>query len=151
MARESGVPQFRSALASALAQLADANRALRLRLEENESLIRRAVALTSEGVSTSAVLEEIPVHAAQVAADEAMMVLFDARDRVRKVVICEGLEDGMTIEQLAAMFHVSPDLISSYVAERSNKFSPARGRPSDADEHPRRLTYVDAKGAERAG
>ena len=118
------MPQQRSALTAALTQLCDSNRALRLRLEENESLIRRAMAMTSESVTASAVLEEIPVHAAQMAADEAMIDLFDTRDRVRKVVICEGLEDGMTIKELATMFHLSPDQISSYVAERSNKFSP---------------------------
>ena len=116
------MPQLRSALASALTQLCDSNRALQLQLKENESLIRRAMAMTSESVTASAVLEEIPVHAAQMAADEAMIDLFDARDRVRKVIICEGLEDGMTIKELATMFHLSPDQISSYVAERSNKF-----------------------------
>ena len=107
--------------------------------------------MTNEGVSASAVLEEIPVYEAQKAADEAMMVLFDARDRVRKIVICEGLEDGMTFEQLASMFHLSPDLISSYVAERSNKFSPASGHPSDAEEAPRRVMYLHAQGAEESG
>jgi hypothetical protein len=60
--------------------------------------------MTSEGMSAAAVLDEIRVYAAQMAADEAMMVLFEARDRVRKVVICEGIEDGMTVEQLAAFF-----------------------------------------------
>lgn len=119
------MPQPRSVLFSALAQLSDANRALQLRLEENQSLIRKALAMTSKGVSVSAVLEEIPVHAAQMAADDAMVVLFEARDRARKVVICEGIEDGMTVEQVAAMFHASPDLIGSYVAEGSNKFSQA--------------------------
>jgi hypothetical protein len=79
--------------------------------------------MMSENLSTSAVLEEIPVYAAEIAADAAMMNLFEARDRVRKVVICDALEDGMTVEQLAAMFHRAPDLISSYVAERSNRFS----------------------------
>ena len=124
-AQKTDVPQLRSALASALVQLSDSNRALRLRLEENENLIRRALVMTSESVGASAVVEEIQVYAAQMAVDEAMVALFDARDRVRKVVICEGIEDGMTVEQLAVMFHVSPDLISSYVAERSNKFSQA--------------------------
>jgi hypothetical protein len=75
--------------------------------------------MTSEGMRASALLEELPVYAAQTAADDTMMALFEARDQLRKVVICEALEDGMTIEQLAAMFHLSPDLVSSYVAEHS--------------------------------
>jgi hypothetical protein len=116
------VPQSRSSLRSALVQLSDCNRALRLRLEENENLISRALAMLSENVTVSAVLQELPVYAAEIAADEAMMALFEARDRVRKVVICEALDDGMSVEQLAAMFHRAPDLISSYVAERSNRF-----------------------------
>jgi hypothetical protein len=98
--------------------------------------------MTNESVNSSAMLEEIPIYVSQVAADNAMMVLFDARDRVRKVVICEGLEDGMTVEQLAAMFHLSPDVISSYVAERSNKFSPASSQRSGAEEAPRRVMHL---------
>ena len=58
--------------------------------------------MTSESVIAAAMLNEIPVYEAQMAADEAKVVLFEARDRVRKVVICEGIEDGMTVEQLAA-------------------------------------------------
>jgi fructose-1,6-bisphosphatase len=123
--QEHDVPQLHCALPSALAELLDSNRALRLCLEENEKLILKAQAMTDRGVNASTVLQEIEVYKAQVAADETMVALFDARDRVRKVVICEGLEDGMTVEQLAAMFHLSPDLISAYVAERSNKFSSA--------------------------
>jgi K+-transporting ATPase c subunit len=57
-----------SALTSALANLSDSNRALRLRLEDNENLIRNALAMLSENVSASAVLEEIPVHAAEITA-----------------------------------------------------------------------------------
>jgi hypothetical protein len=116
------VPRVRSVLASALNQLCESNRALRARLEENEGLIQRALAMAGEGLSASAMLEEIPVYTAQAAADEAMTNLFDARDRVRKVIICEGIEDGMAVERLATMFHSSPDLISSYAAERSNRF-----------------------------
>jgi hypothetical protein len=119
------VPHTRSPLASAVAHLCDANRALRLRLEENEGLMSTALAMTSEGVSAPAILDAIDVHAAQQAADEAMVVLFDARDRVRKVAIGEGLEDGMSVEQLAQTFHLSPDQIGAYVAERSNRFTPA--------------------------
>ena len=104
--------------------------------------------MDSESVSASAILREIPIHAAQRAADEAMMDLFDARDRVRKVIICEGLEDGMGVEQLASTFHLSPDLISSYVAERSNKFSSESVRPAGAEAVPRRLIHVDTKGAD---
>ncbi len=113
------MPLSPSALGSALHDLADANRAMRLRLEENEELLHKATAMTSEGMRASALLEELPVYAAQTAADDTMMALFEARDQLRKVVICEALEDGMTIEQLAAMFHLSPDLVSSYVAEHS--------------------------------
>ena len=80
--------------------------------------------MTKEGAGASALLREIPAYAAQMAADEAMIALFEARDRTRKVVICEGLEDGMTVEQLATMFHLSPDVISAYVAQ-SNWFAPA--------------------------
>lgn len=116
------MPQSRSSLRSALVQLSDSNRALRLRLEENENLISRALAMLGENVTVSAVLHELPVYAAEIAADEVMMALFEARDRVRKVVICEALDDGMSVEQLAAMFHRTPDLISSYVAELSNRF-----------------------------
>ena len=145
------MPQLQSALVSALGQLCDSNRALRLCLEDNESIIRRALEMTSEGVGASAVLEEIPVHSAQVVTDEAMMDLFDARDRVRKVLICEGLDDGMTVEQLVAAFHLSPDLVSSYVAERSNKFSPASRRPSPGEGVPGRIVYLDVKGVEDAG
>jgi hypothetical protein len=32
----------------------------------------------------------------------------------------------MTVEELAIMFHSSPDVISTYVAERSNWFAPAQ-------------------------
>ncbi len=81
--------------------------------------------MTDEGVSVPAMLDELPVYEGQKASDEAMMALYEARDRIRKVIICEGLEAGLTVEQLAAMFHLSPDLISSYLAERSNWFSPA--------------------------
>lgn len=130
------MPQLRSALSSALAELSESNRALRLRLEENEHLIRRALEMMSENVRTSVVLEEIPVYAAEIAADAAMMNLFEARDRVRKVVICDGLEDGMSVEQLAAMFHRAPDLVSSYVAERSNRHSSSWGERSRAEDAP---------------
>lgn len=81
--------------------------------------------MTDEGTGASVLLGAIPAYAAQMAADEAMIALFEARDQIRKVVICEGLEDGMTVEQLAAMFHLSPDVICAYVAERSNWFAPA--------------------------
>ncbi len=116
------MPQPHSALGSALAHLCESNRALRRCLEQNEGVLLEAHAMTSGGVNASAILKEIPFHAAQTTADEAMMALFEARDRVRKIVVCEALEDGMTVEQLATMFHLSPDLISAYVAEGSNKF-----------------------------
>jgi hypothetical protein len=117
------MPFSQSALSSGLLDVADANRAMRLRLEENEKLLRRAMALTSEGVRASGVLKELPIHEAQKAVDEAMMALFEARDQLRKAVICEALEDGMTVEQLAAMFELSPDLVSAYVVEHSNFFT----------------------------
>ena len=128
---KSGVPQ--SALASALRDLSVSNRALRRCLEENEKIIRRALEMTDEGVSVPAMLDELPVYEGQKPSDEAMMALYEARDRIRKVTICEGLEAGLTVEQLAAMFHLSPDLISSYVAERSNWFSPALSQQGRAD------------------
>lgn len=117
------MPSSRSTLGSALLHLSDSNRAMRVSLEENEKLLRRAMAMTSEGMRAAAMLKELPVHAAQRAVDEAMMTLFEARDQLRKVVICEALEDGMTIEQLAAMFELSPGLVSAYVAEHSNWFT----------------------------
>jgi hypothetical protein len=79
--------------------------------------------MTSEGVNAAIMLKNIAIYEGQVAADEAMMGLFEARDRVRKIVVCDALENGMTIEELAIMFHLAPDLISSYAAEGSNKFS----------------------------
>ncbi len=114
----------RSALTTALLRLEESNRAMRLQLGENEKLLQRAMAMTSEGMRASVLLDELPVYDAQMAVDDAMMVLFEARDQLRKVVICEALEDGMTIEQLAAMFHLSPNLVSSYVAEHANLFTP---------------------------
>lgn len=80
--------------------------------------------MTSEGMRASVLLKELPVYEAQIAVDDTMMALFEARDQLRKVVICEALEDGMTIEQLASMFHLSPNLVSSYVAEYANLFTP---------------------------
>jgi hypothetical protein len=111
-----------STLIAALHRLSESNRALRLRLEENEDLIRQALTMLSEGATAVDGLEKISIYDAQQAADAAMTRLFDARHQLRKVVVCDAVEGGMSVEQLATMFHVRPDLISSYVAEGANRF-----------------------------
>ena len=107
-----------SPVIEALRQLAESNRAMSDRLQENSELIERGLDMLADGATTADALRAIFVFEAQQAADAAMTELFDARHRLRQLLICEAIDDGMSFEQLASMFHIRPELIGSYRAER---------------------------------
>ena len=107
-----------SPVIEALRHLSECNRAMRDRLQENGELIQRGLDLLAEGATTADALRAFSVYEAQQTADAAMTELFDARHRLRQLLICEAIDDGMSFEQLASMFHIRPELIGSYRAER---------------------------------
>ncbi len=121
------MPHAQSALVAALVQLSDANRTVRHRFEQSNELLDNALSMVSEGMSPTEALRVLPILATQQAADASVAALFEARHHVRKVAVCEALRDGMSIEELATIFDVRPDLVASYAAEGSNTFLTAAG------------------------
>jgi hypothetical protein len=110
-----------SPVIEALRQLAESNRAMSDRLQENSELIERGLDMLADGATTADALRAIFVFEAQQAADAAMTELFDARHRLRQLLICEAIDDGMSFEQLASMFRIRPELIGSYRAEGATR------------------------------
>jgi len=89
------------------------NRQLRAQLEANEQLMRDGLAKLTEHVRMTEILTGLPIHEAIVATDIAVSGLFESRHRVRKLIIGMALDDGMSVEQLATTWGVTPDRVRS--------------------------------------
>lgn len=117
-------------LEEALARVSNANVALRLSLQENHDLLKEAVTLLEIGQPLTEMLRKLPVRSSETAANEAANELFRARLNLRKVTVCAALEDGMSVEELAHMFDVTPDMVMTFSLEQSNRPSVIGATPT---------------------
>ena len=91
----------------------DKNLQLRAQLEVNEQMIREGLSKLRGGTRMPEILAGQPIPEALVATDAAVAGLFDSRQRVRRLIIGMALDDGMSVEELATTFGVTPDRVRS--------------------------------------
>jgi DNA-directed RNA polymerase sigma subunit (sigma70/sigma32) len=89
------------------------NRRLRAQLELNEQLILDGLSKLQGGTRMPEILAGQPIQKALVATDAAVAGLFDSRQKVRRLIIGSALDDGMSVEELATTFGVTPDRVRS--------------------------------------
>jgi hypothetical protein len=75
-------------------------------------------------------LRKLPIRSAESTANEAANELFRARLNLRKVTVCAALDDGMSVEELAHMFGVTPDMVMTISLEQSNRTPVTDAPPS---------------------
>lgn len=105
-------------LVAALVELAEANHQLRLILKENEQFITDGIAFLEQDTPISEILDRIPVMTGQANSDEAFAKLFNARQKMRRLLVGAALDEGIPVETLASLLGVRPDLVQSYAAEQ---------------------------------
>ncbi len=101
----------------AIQDLIDADRALRDALRRNERILGRAQDSLRAGMSIEEAFGANPSVEARATANEALNAVIRARHEVRVRVVRAGLEEGMTIGELARQFNFSRQLGSRYAKE----------------------------------
>jgi hypothetical protein len=86
---------------------------LRAQLDDNHRLIQDALSMIEDGALMTEIFAQIPLAEGIAATDGAVSELFESRHRVRRLVIGLALNDGMSVEQLASTFGVTPDRVRS--------------------------------------
>jgi len=103
-----------SEVKAAIEDLITANRTLRSKLEATEEVLAHTVQLIDDGASVGQVLATVPSVAERRAAEDAVTSLYEARHKVREVVIPAAVADGMSLGEIAAAFGVPLETIVSY-------------------------------------
>jgi len=122
----SGSETDRFDLEGAIQALLEANRHLRRQLKAYEDVLEEGLARARGGLSIQDAMRTVPPVAARNAAEAAITELFETRRHVRRAVIAATLQDGLPVEEIAAVFEIPIDVVYAIAAEL-----PGHGRESD--------------------
>ena len=109
--------QARNGVAESIEALIGAHRELRMRLEDNERILNRALVELAEGTRVAHAMRAVPSIEARAASEAAVQALYAARHRVREAVIGAALQEGMSITEVAAEYGVAPDVVVGFANE----------------------------------
>ncbi len=98
----------------AIKELIEANRALRSQLLVNEGILTQTLQLLNEGAGVGQTLMSVPSVQDRRAAEDAVRSLYEARHKVRSVVIPAAVRDGLGLVDIANAFGVPLDAITGY-------------------------------------
>ena len=109
---------------TAIKELIRANLSAREQLEENERLLRSALACIEEGTSIETTLRAMPTIEERAANSEAVRSFYERRIDLRTATIKAALDEGMTVTDLAAVFGIPYEVIASHVARSAVESDP---------------------------
>ncbi len=101
----------------AIQDLIDVHRALRDALRSNERILARAQKSLRSGMGIEEAFAANPSEEARSTSAEALQALVRARHELRVKVMRAGLDEGMSIGELARQFNFSRQLGSRYAKE----------------------------------
>jgi hypothetical protein len=99
---------------AAIRELIAANRSLRSKLLASEQVLEQAVRLIDGGASVGQTLVTVQSVPERRASEDAVMSLYEARHKVREVVIPAAIADGISVGAIAGAFGVPADVITGY-------------------------------------
>lgn len=109
---------------AAVKELIQANLTAREQLEENERLLRSALASIEGGASIETTLRAMPTIEERAANSEAVRSFYERRIDLRTATIKAALDEGMTVTDLAAVFGIPYEVIASHVARSAVESDP---------------------------
>jgi len=118
------VTELRQELRAAIEDLIQANLFVRSQLEENERLLKEALAHIDSGLTVGETLRSLPTVEERAANQGAVQVFYARRSGVRTAAIRAALAEGMTVSDLAAAFGIHHETIASHVAESAAGIDP---------------------------
>ena len=109
---------------TAIKALIQANLSARGQLEENERLLRSALAGIEGGASIEATLRALPTIEERATNTEVVRSFYERRIDLRTATIKAALDEGMTVADLAAVFGIPHEVIASHVARSAVETDP---------------------------
>lgn len=119
-------------LGGALERLLAANRHLRHQLERYDAVLVEGREMVDSGARVSEALVMVPPLDARRAAEAAISALFEARHELRRAVVYATLQEGMTVDAIAATLEVSAHVICALAAETPFRSECPDGQCRDA-------------------
>jgi hypothetical protein len=95
----------------------DAIAHLRQELEISEALVHQALDRFRSGASMARTMTDVPSGEARVAAQDAVRAFYAAKNRMRVAVTTAGLEEGLSVAEVAEAFTIPHDVVASISAE----------------------------------
>jgi hypothetical protein len=102
---------------AAIEGLIEANRALRVQLLVNEGILTQAVELLNGGAGVGETLMSLPSVSDRRAAEEGVRSLYEARHRVREVLIPAALGEGLELVDIASAFGIPIEAIIGFASQ----------------------------------
>jgi hypothetical protein len=106
-----------SEVTAAIEGLIEANRALRAQLLANERILARAIDLINSGASVGHTLMTVPSVHDRRAAEEGVRSLYEARHRVREVLIPAAMAEGLELVDIAEAFGIPLEAIIGFASQ----------------------------------
>lgn len=104
-------------VAEAIENLIDANDSLRSQLQINDDVLGDVLELISGGASVAETLKRVPTVEHRRAIDEAVRLVYDARQHVRQVVIPAAVAEGVDVSNIASAFGVTLEVVAGHAHE----------------------------------
>ena len=101
----------------AIENLLEANDSLREQLQINDDVLSDILSLIGGGASVAETLKRVPTVEHRRAIDEAVRSAYEARQRVREVVIPAAVAEGVDASNIAAAFGVTLDVVAGHAHE----------------------------------
>ena len=98
---------------TAIAYLKNANRHLRVNLENNEQILAAAELRLKQGSTITSTLRLLPSLSDRQAAEVAVTELYNARHNMRRAVVAAALNEGMSVGELANRIELTPEQVQT--------------------------------------
>ncbi len=102
---------------AAIEELISANRTLRNQLLVNERTLTQALTLLNGGAGIGEVLMTVPSLHQRRASEDAVRALYDARHKVREIVIPSAVAEGLSLADITTAFGIPLEEVVGYANE----------------------------------
>ena len=102
---------------SAVQAILDATRELKTRLDSYERVLVLGLDMVRSGAQMREVVHALPPDDRRMGAEVAVTELFEARRNLRRAMVAGLLADGLSVQEIAAMFGHPVEGISAFAAE----------------------------------
>ncbi len=110
-------PGGRDRVLQSIERLLEVDREVRQRIQENETVLRRALKEFAKGTTVAEAMEKSQAGFGRQRVNEALDALTEARHEVRLAITVAGIEEGMSIGELGHAWGISRQLASRFAKE----------------------------------